>query len=122
MQIKIIINEEVYLQGLLNKTRTAQKVNAALPIKGQGKTWGEEIYFASNVKAQPENPREILQVGEIAYWPPMQAICIFFGPTPASRGNESRAAGPVNVIGMIKGNLDVLRNLKEPLNITITRD
>lgn len=122
MQITIIINEEIYLQGFLHETKTARKVHAALPIQGQGKTWGEEIYFVSNVEAQSENPREILQAGEIAYWPPMQAICIFFGPTPASRGDEIRAAGPVNVIGMIKGNLDVLRNLKEPLNITITRD
>ena len=60
MQIKIIINEDVYLQGILNETSTAQKVYAALPIKGQGKTWGEEIYFASDVEAPLDNPREIL--------------------------------------------------------------
>lgn len=122
MQIKIIINEDVYLQGILNETSTAQKVYAALPIKGQGKTWGEEIYFASDVEAPQDNPREILQAGEIAYWPPMQALCIFFGPTPASRGDEIRAAGPVNIIGRIEGDLSILRNLREPLDIMITKD
>lgn len=122
MKIKIVINGNIQLQGLLNETITARKVHAALPLQGQGKTWGEEIYFATGVKARLENPREVLQPGEIAYWPPMQAICIFFGPTPASRGDEIRAAGPVNIFGMVKENLDILRGLKEPLSITITKD
>ena len=121
MQVKIIINKDVHLTGILNETSTAQKVFAALPIKGSGKTWGEEIYFTSEVEAALENPREVLQAGEIAYWPPIKALCIFFGPTPASRGEEIRAAGPVNVIGKIEGSLNILRNLKEPLEITITR-
>lgn len=122
MKIRITIDEDIQLQGLLNETETARKVHAALPLQGQGKTWGEEIYFVSDVKARLESPKEVLQPGEIAYWPPMQAICIFFGPTPASQGDEIRAAGPVNVIGMVKENLDLLRGLKEPLKITITGD
>jgi hypothetical protein len=121
LQVKIIINENVCLTAILNETGTAQKVFAALPIKGSGETWGEEIYFTSKVEAALENPREVLQAGEIAYWPPIKALCIFFGPTPASRGEEMRAAGPVNVIGKIEGDLNVLRDLKEPLEIMITR-
>ena len=122
MQIKIVINEDTCLQGFLYENKTAQKISAALPIRGQGKTWGEEIYFVSKVKAPLENPKEVLQAGEIAYWPPLQAICIFFGPTPASQGDEIRAAGPVNVIGRVEGDLDALRSLKEPLQVTLIKD
>lgn len=121
MQVEITINGKVHLSGFLNETSTAQKVYAALPIKGQGRTWGEEIYFTSAVEALLNNPREVLQAGEIAYWPPIQALCIFFGPTPASLGDEIRAAGPVDVIGKIEGDLSVLKKLKEPLEIVITR-
>ena len=44
-----------------------------------------------------------MEVGEVAYWPPGQALCIFFGPTPASVGDEPRAASPVNPLGSIDG-------------------
>jgi len=121
MQIKIIINERISLQAVLYKTATAQKVYDSLPIKGSGRTWGEEIYFPSEVVDVLDNPREVLEAGEIAYWPPMKAICIFFGPTPASHGDEIRAAGPVNVFGKIKGDLSELKKLKEPVNITLEK-
>jgi len=68
-----------------------------------------------------DNPREVLEAGEIAYWPPMKAICIFYGPTPASHGDEIRAAGPVNVFGRIKGDLSILKELREPVNIILEK-
>ena len=37
--------------------------------------------------------------GDIAYWPPGNAFCIFWGPTPMSKENEIRPASPVKVIG-----------------------
>src|ERR1700737_3751114 len=66
------------------------------PLSGAGETWGDEIYFSIPVKAKPEKPRETVDMGDLAYWPPGSAFCIFFGPTPSSRGDEIRPASSVN--------------------------
>ncbi len=42
-----------------------------------------------------------MEVGDLGYWPPGQAFCIFWGPTPASEADEIRPASPVNVFGRI---------------------
>ena len=113
MKVKITIGESLTLDGVLNTTVTAQKIYESLPITGQGNTWGGEIYFASQLTSLPEdNARDVLEAGEIAYWPPLKAICLFYGPTPASRGGEIRAAGPVNIVGKITGDLSPLKQIK----------
>ena len=95
---------EVSLEADLNASATAKQLLEALPITGRGNRWGDEIYFSIPVEAD-EDPaaRADMQVGEIAYWPPGSAFCIFWGPTPASRGSEPRAASPVNPLGKIDG-------------------
>jgi len=87
----------------LNDSKTAQVIAAALPLRARANTWGEEIYFSIPVKTGGENPQAVVQVGDLGYWPPGQAFCIFFGPTPASRGDEIRPASAVNLIGRVKG-------------------
>ena len=72
--------------------KTAEAVWNALPIKQSGNRWGDEIYFSTPVSLSEENSRAEVEIGSIAYWPPGKALCIFFGSTPASRGNEPRAA------------------------------
>ena len=94
---------KVSMEAELNDTDTAQKIWNALPIEKRGNTWGYEIYFSIPVKAKEENAREVVDLGDIAYWPPGSAFCIFFGPTPASKGDECRAASPVNVVGKLLG-------------------
>jgi len=73
----------------------------ALPIIGRANLWGDEIYFSIPVEAPPENGKSVVELGDIAYWPPGNALCIFFGPTPMSRGDEIRPASAVNVFGKI---------------------
>ncbi len=87
----------------LNDSATADAIWDALPIKARGNTWGDEIYFGIPVHAGEEDGKEVVEMGDIAYWPPGNAFCIFFGPTPASRGSEIRPASAVNVVGRIKG-------------------
>jgi len=91
------------MEAELNETAAAQKIWEALPIEKRGNTWGDEIYFSIPVKASEENATEVVDLGSIAYWPPGSAFCIFFGPTPASKGDECRAASPVNVVGKLLG-------------------
>ena len=104
MARKIMITAgEVKVEAELNDGPTAEMVAEALPIKARGNRWGEEIYFEIPVEADLESDaREVLEAGELGYWPTGNAFCIFFGPTPASRGDEIRAASAVNIIGKIK--------------------
>ena len=89
------------VSATLNNTETAQKIFEALPITGCVKTWGDEIYFTIALALQPEDPKEIVDIGDIGYWPPGKALCFFFGLTPMSTVDEIRPASPVNIIGKI---------------------
>ena len=93
----------VVIEAELNQSQTAQKIWDALPIEARGNTWGEEIYFSIPVEMESENPQEVVELGDLAYWPPGTAFCVFFGRTPMSRGSEIRPASPVNVIGKLIG-------------------
>lgn len=95
---------KVSMEAELNDTSTAYMIWNALPIERHGSIWGDEIYFSIPVKAKEEGAKAVVQIGDIAYWPPGNAFCIFFGPTPASRGEEVRPASPVNVVGKLSGN------------------
>jgi hypothetical protein len=45
----------------------------------------------------------VVHVGDLGYWPPGKAFCIFFGLTPASVPGEIRPASAVNLVGRITG-------------------
>jgi hypothetical protein len=95
---------KVSMEAELNSSATAAKLLKALPITGKAARWGDEIYFNIPVDAEEaDDARAEMAVGEIAFWPPGSAFCIFWGPTPASSGKEPRAASPVNVLGQITG-------------------
>ncbi|KUK40908.1 MAG: hypothetical protein XD69_1041 [Clostridia bacterium 62_21] len=95
----------------LNNSSTAEKIWNALPIEGRANTWGDEIYFRIPLSLPPENPQETVEMGDLGYWPTGEAFCIFFGPTPASRGVEIRPAGPVNVCGRVSQDPTVLKKV-----------
>src|SRR5439155_22066844 len=84
-------------------SRRATAIWDALPIEAQAQTWGDEVYFSIGIAAGEESPKAVVEMGELGYWPPGQAFCIFFGRTPASRGDEIRPASPVNVVGKVEG-------------------
>ena len=119
-KIKIIVGK-LELEAWLNETKTAAKVFEALPITSTVNTWGDEIYFTIPVTADPEDAKELVSLGDIAYWPPGKGMCIFFGKTPVSRGDEIRPASAVNIIGKIEGDLKTLKKVKDGGEITILR-
>ena len=106
----------------LNNTRTAQAIWDALPLKGRTNIWGDEIYFSIPINLELENGQELVSRGDLAYWPPGPAFCIFFGPTPMSQGQEIRPAGPVTVLGRVTGDTEVLRQVAPGAEITIERE
>ena len=109
----------VQLTAALNDSQTAQAVWNALPITASANTWGDEIYFGIPVDAGLEQGQETVDLGDLGYWPPGRAFCIFFGPTPASRGNEIRPASAVTVIGRVTGDAALFRQVRAGTSVTI---
>ena len=100
---KIIIKAgEIEARAELNESATALAIWQALPIEGSANTWGEEIYFRIPVSQNLESgARELVELGDLAYWPQGEAFCIFFGATPISGHGEIRPASAVNIVGWL---------------------
>jgi hypothetical protein len=105
----------------LNDSKTADAIWDALPIEAKAQTWGDEIYFGIPVHAEADNAKEVVALGDLGYWPPGDAFCIFFGPTPASRGDEIRPASPVNVVGRVNGDATVFKKVRAGTRVTLER-
>ncbi|MDQ2049961.1 cyclophilin-like family protein [Natronolimnohabitans sp. A-GB9] len=80
---------------------TRAKLMDAFPVAGEAVRWGDELYFDVSLDAPPEDAREVVPEGAIAYWPAGGKLCLFWGPTPASVDDEPRAAAPVTVVARI---------------------
>jgi hypothetical protein len=111
----------VSAQATLDDSRTARAVWAALPIEATAQTWGDEIYFTIPVSLPEDDARDVVGLGALGYWPPGRAFCIFFGPTPASHGEECRPASPVNVFGRIEGDPAVFKAVRAGTQIRLER-
>jgi len=107
----------IHVGGILvksewNGSETAQRIAAALPIEATGNYWGGEIYFEIPVTADYEpDARNEVDPGTVAFWPAGNCLCVFWGRTPASRGDECRAASDVNIVGKVL-NPEVLPTLR----------
>ena len=111
----------VTTEAILDDSATAAAVWEALPLAIPGQTWGDESYFSIPVKVEPESPRETVEMGDLAFWPPGTAFCIFFGPTPASRGGEIRPASAVNVFGRVQGDPAVFKRVRSGTTVRVER-
>ncbi|MGH7389419.1 MAG: cyclophilin-like fold protein [Candidatus Rokuibacteriota bacterium] len=111
----------VSVQATLDDSRTAGAIWDALPIEARVETWGEEIYFGIGVDLADESPRPVVERGDLAYWSPGQAFCVFFGRTPASHGDECRPASPVSVFGRVDGDATVLKKVRAGTRVRVER-
>ncbi|MCP4264427.1 MAG: hypothetical protein GY777_02430 [Candidatus Brocadiaceae bacterium] len=120
-KIRIITGKASVVAGLLS-SKTSDAIWDALPIENTVSTWGEEIYFETPVKSTlDETAKEIVEKGELGYWPTGKAFCIFFGPTPASQGDEIRPASAVNIVGKVECDVDIFKSIQDGENIKLER-
>jgi hypothetical protein len=120
--MKIILKtSKVTLEGVLNNSQTALKIHEKLPLEAKANTWGEEIYFEIPLSLKPENATLDVEVGDIAYWPEGDCLCIFFGRTPVSINHKPRPASKVNIVGKVVDDISILKNIKSGDKITVMK-
>ncbi len=86
---------------------------AALPIEGTACQWGEEVYFDVPLQLADENPAPAAVAGDICYWSPGPAFCIFFGKT--------QPYSAVNHIGKVTDGLEIFRKASAGDRIRLRR-
>jgi hypothetical protein len=117
-----ITAEGVSAIATLTDNSTAKAIWEALPLEASANTWGDEIYFEIPVSIkQSDDASDVVEMGSLGYWPPGKAFCIFFGPTPASRQDEIRAASPVNPFGSIDDDPTVFKQVPNGAMIKIEK-
>jgi hypothetical protein len=121
---KILIKiENVEIHCTLKNTSTVAEILKVIPINSSANVWGNEIYFDIPVYSQLEKDSlEEVEIGDIAYWPKGPAICLFFGSTPVSTSNKPRAISPVNIIGKVISDIDILRKVKNGGKVEIIKE
>jgi hypothetical protein len=120
-KIKISI-KDIVVDAELFDTACAKAIAAVLPIETRPNEWGDEFYFEIPVKrALDDTATTIVKVGDIGFWPPGNALAIFFGKTPLSTGPDPVPASEVNLVGKIMGDAKALQKGKGAIMIKIEK-
>lgn len=117
----ITINaDNLSIDATLNESDMAEQIWNSLPLSGTANIWGDEIYFGIPFStAEHPEASDLVSSGDIAFWPPGNAFCIFFGRTPASTDDQPRAASAVNVFGHINGDEKLFRGVRGGADISV---
>ena len=119
--MKIIIKiGSLSVEAELNDTPTGRKIAAALPLTTSFSTWGDEIYFAIPVTADLEpTAKEVVELGDLGYWPTGRGFCIFFGPTPMSSPGKIVPASAVNIVGKVLDDAKAFKDVTGENQVTV---
>ena len=107
----------------LRSTNTANAIKNILPFKSIVKTWGDEIYFEIPIKKNLDlesDAKDVINLGEIAYWIDGKCIAIGYGKTPISQNNEIRLATKTNIWGDAVINIKELSKIKDGDEVIIS--
>lgn len=121
MNITIMI-KDISLKAILYNTKTAKAIYDSLPIEAIPERWGDEFYFEIPVEMPlDETATTRVKIGDIGYWPPGNALAIFFGPTPISSGDDPVPASDVNLVGKLLDDATILKTIKGKNKIRIEK-
>ena len=111
-RIKITV-KDITLDAELFDTPCARSISELLPFETETSEWGDEFYFEVPIKMYLDETATMeVKVGDIGFWPPGNALALFFGPTPMSSGNDPVPASDVNLVGRIIGDAKILKKAK----------
>lgn len=112
--IKVIMGN-IEVEVKLRENATAGDLFRAAPFEASARTWGDEVYCTSPVSRdlETESAHEVVETGDVGYWPEGKAVCFFFGPTPVSRPGEIRPASAVTLIGRFRTPPDRMRSVRD---------
>ena len=133
MDIKQVMKKEILVEFVelnksiaieLDNSQSPKTVNAILdnlPIKVKINRWGDELYTDKTpIIAEDENAQSEVNLLDVAYWPEGNALCLFYGPTPISKSpNEILPYSPVNIVGKIISEGDLLHQIKDSSRLVI---
>jgi hypothetical protein len=122
-RIITISTGNIRLEAELDETPAADAVWNTLPYEAPGSVWGDELYFRipEELDLDPENGQDVVEAGDLGYWPVGNAFCIFYGPTPASTDERPRPASPVTVFGKVIGDADGLSEVRAGVMVFVRR-
>ena len=123
MSKKINISAGEFLTtATLNNSSYSEKFYDSLPLEGSCQIWGDELFFSTSINMEEDDQSlEVVNIGDIAFWPPGSAFCIFWGPTPMSQGKEIRPASKVNLLGSIDSQLSKIKNISAGTKILLSK-
>ncbi|MBS7247652.1 MAG: cyclophilin-like fold protein [Candidatus Jordarchaeales archaeon] len=114
-RVRFIIEGVGEAEGELNRLKapiTVEALLGALPITSNASVWqGKEVYFPVGIKKGAEKARKEIEVGEIAYWPMGDALCIFY--------DKIKPYSEVNPVGIIIKGLELFRQVKQGTKIRV---
>ncbi len=120
MQKLRIVIDGITIRAELFDTPTGRAIWRTLPFDSSARTWGMEVYFSTSVKVQLEpDARDIVEVGELAFWVEGRSIAIGFGPTPVSKGKEIRLVSPTNIWGRALDDVKQLAGVRDGAKIRV---
>lgn len=120
-KIKIIAGN-ITAEASLFTTATADAIWKGLPFESTCNLWGDEIYFTIPLSQSLEkDAREYVEKGDLGYWPQGSAFCIFFGPTPISKGTEIKPASAVNVFGKVIGDPTIFKQVPSSASVRVEK-
>ena len=117
----IIKVNRLSIEAKIDSSELSDLLWEKLPIEASVNLWGDEIYFKTNLESQSNQLQQVVDIGDVAFWPPGQAVCLFFGLTPISTPDEIRPASAVIVFGKLIDDPKLLNIVKPGESISILK-
>lgn len=118
----VIQTGDIIIKMLMKNTPLAEKIYNTLPLTARTRIWGKEIYFEIPVISKLENAVNEVNKGDVAYWNEGRRLCLFFGPTPISKGEKPIPASAVEVVGEMVSDYAKLETISSEETITIKKE